>query len=504
LKLSTNIIANLIGRIWVAGIGILLVPQYIKFLGIESYGLVGFYSTLIGALSLLDFGLSLTLNRELTKAIIEKKDPEAIRSLVFTLECIYWLIGLVSAVIIIVLAPWIAAHWLHAKKLSIDMMSHVVMLMGVVAAFQWPISLYNGGLTGLEKQVTDNIITVVMTTVRSAGVILILWLISPTINAFFIWQAVTSFLYVFGMRIGLWHYLPKSTTKLKFSKHHLTQIWKFAAGVTGIGIVTFFLTQVDKIVLTKMLTLTDFAYYTLAFTVANSLGMFVVPVNLAVFPQLTAFVAKHDQSGLATAYHRGCRIVASIVFPIGLILIIFAKDLLLLWTKDPVTVEHTSLMVQILVAGSVFNSLMVMPYLLMLAHGQTRFTIFQNVIASIILVPLLFWWVHLYGAIGGTFVWFAVNLGYIFFSIPLVHLKWMKGGLMRWYIQDTLLPLLPPLITVLILRVGWSKYAGYSSINIFIMFIISALVLFSSLVFMPECRAWLKERKRDLKKMPHE
>ncbi|WCT11877.1 lipopolysaccharide biosynthesis protein [Mucilaginibacter jinjuensis] len=500
MKLSTNIIANLIGRIWIAGLGMIMVPLYIKFLGIESYGLVGFYGTLIGSLSILDLGLSITLNRELTKAIVEKRDATDIRSLVLTVECIYWLIGLVAAAVIILLAPVIATHWLHAQKIDTGVVTHAVMLMGLVVAFQWPISLYNGGLTGLERQVTDNIIMVTMTTIRSAGVILILWFVSPTINAFFIWQAVTSFLYVFSMRVGLWYYLPKSAVIAKFSRQYLIQIWKFAAGVTGIGVVSFFLTQIDKIVLSKMLPLSDFAYYTLAFTIANCFAMFVVPINIAVFPRLTAFVTAGDKAGLTIEYHRGCRIVASIIFPVGLVLIVFAKEVLLLWVKDPVTVAHSSLLVQIVVAGAVLNSLMVMPFFLMLAYGQTKFTIYQNTIASIILVPLLFWWVHLYGSIGGALVWFSVNVGYILFSIPLIHAGWMKGGLITWYIKDTLIPLLPPLITVSFLKIMLYNYMPHFKMNIISLMFLSLLVLTSALIFMPECRALIKEVMGKFKK----
>lgn len=495
MKLSINILANLIGRIWVAGIGIILVPQYIKFLGIESYGLVGFYATLIGSMSLLDLGLSATLNRELTKARVENKDPASTRNLVFTLECIYWSIGLLIAICTVLLAPIIATHWIKAANLSTKTVEHALMLMGAVVAFQWPISLYNGGMTGLERQVTDNAIMVTMTTVRSGGVILLLWLVSPTIQMFFIWQAVVSFLYVFAMRTGLWYYLPKSVVKPKFSKEQLKLIWRFAAGMTSISIVTFFLMQIDKIVLSKILPLTQFAYYTLAFIVASGIGTIVSPITAAFFPRLTALVTAKNQQGLVEFYHRSCKIIAAVVFPIGFILIFFAKDILLIWTKNPVTVKHTVTMVQILVAGSVVNSLMIMPYYLLLANSQTRFTFIQNLISAIIMVPLLFWWVQLYGAIGGTFVWVTVNTGCLLISIPLIHKKLLTGELTNWYIKDTLLPLLPPLISIITIKFILLNYLGGISPNFMGLVIMTLLVYFVSLSFIPEVGFLIKASK---------
>jgi O-antigen/teichoic acid export membrane protein len=494
LKLSTNIIANLIGRIWIAGIGIILVPQYIKFLGIESYGLVGFYSTLIATMGLLDLGLSITLNRELTKATVENQSPEKIRNLVFTIECIYWLIGIVMATGIVFLAPVIATHWVKAEKLPLDTVKQAIIVMGVVVAFQWPISLYNGGLTGLERQVADNIIAVIMTTLRSAGVILLLWLVSPTIQMFFIWQAIISFVYVVVMRVALWHYLPKSKLWPSFSRQQLKQIWRFAAGMTGISIVSFILMQADKIVLSKILPLSEFAYYMLAFTVCSGIGMFVAPINIAFFPRFTALVVAKNRSELALTYHKACRLVATVTFPVGLVLVVFAKDILLIWTKDTTTVSHTTLMVQILVTGSVFNSLMVMPYILLLANGRTRFTFYQNVISCVILVPLLFWWVHVYGAVGGTLVWLTVNAGCIIFSMPLIHAKLLPGELKTWYFKDTLLPLLPPLVCIVVIKLLVGKLLIGVTIGLISIIIISLLTFCSSMFFLPECRLWIRHK----------
>ena len=491
MKLSINIIANLIGRIWAAGIGIVLVPQYIKFMGIEAYGLVGFYGTLIGTMTLLDLGLSTTINRELTKAVVEKKAADEIRSLVFTIEAIYWAIGLAIGIGVVLLAPLIAGHWVNAEHLPVATVTQAVRVMGIVMAFQWPISLYNGGLTGLERQVTDNILMITMTTIRSGGVILLLWLVSPTIEMFFIWQAAISFVYVMSMRFAVWHYLPKSVLRPQFSKGQLKMIWRFAAGMTGISITTFFLMQIDKILLSKILPLSQFAYYILAFTVASGINMVVAPINIAVFPRLTTFVAAKDNGGLVHAYHKACTLVASVVFPVGLVLIFFAQDILLIWTKNPTTVKNIILMVQILVTGSVLNSLMVVPYLLMLAKGETRYPFYQNIVASIILVPMLFWWVHLYGATGGTLVWLVVNTGYVIFSIPLIHKIFMKGQLAAWYFKDTLIPLLPSLITVLIIKMILNRYVSFK-LNLISVGFLTSSVLFISMIFLPEGRTWFK------------
>ncbi|MEO6329140.1 MAG: oligosaccharide flippase family protein [Ginsengibacter sp.] len=484
-SIKRNIAANLIGKIWAASIAILLIPQYIKYLGIESYGLIGFYSTLSGSLAVLDLGLSITLNRELAKLKSEKRSIKDLRDLTFSLERIYWLIGIIICLSIVALAGFIAHHWVNVERLPLDTVNRSVMLMGAVFAFQWPISLYSGGLTGLDKQLFNNAITVVMVTLRAAGVILILKFVSPTLQAFFLWQAAISFLYVITLRWGLWNKMPTHSNRPVFSKVQIKVIWRFAAGMTGISFITFFITQVDKIILSKILSLSQFGYYTLAFTIANSVSLIVQPISLTFFPQFTHFVATNSENELKALYHQACRLMSALIFPVCFVLLFFTKDILNIWTKNSLTSENTYRMAQILIVGSIFNSLMVMPFNLLLANGRTKFTIYQNTIAAIILVPLLFIWTNLYGAIGATFVWIAVNAGYVFISQPIMHRTLLKNELKRWYINDSLLQMMPSLITIVSIKLGLQYFFPALHLTLFLICCISFAVLAVSLLNMP-------------------
>jgi len=368
------------------------------------------------------------------------------------------------------------------------------MLMGIVVAFQWPISMYNGGLMGLERQVFDRTVMVVMTTLRAAGILVIFLWIKPTVQLFFIWQAGISFLYVIVMRAGLWHYLPKSNLKPKFSREQLNRIWKFAAGMTGIGLVTFFISQIDKIVLSKILPLTQYGYYILSFSVAASLSIIVSPINSAFFPRMAGQVAKGDEELLRTTYHRACRLVAAIVFPVGLMLIFFADNILLIWTKNLVTVSETTIMVQVLVAGSVCNSLMMIPYVLVLAKGKLKYVIYQNLIAAAILVPMLFWWTNEYGPIGAAIVWLTVNAGYIIFSAPFIHQKMLRGEMGHWYLKDIVLPLLPSLAIIVGIKLIMTQFFPGTIPGLFVLGLIGATAFAASLISLPEIRVFIKQK----------
>src|ERR1700693_438996 len=89
-----NIIANVAGRGWSALLSLAVVPVYIHFLGIEAYGLIGFFLSLMAILSLLDLGLGAALNRKFAQYSALSGKAQEMRDLLRTLETIYWLIGI--------------------------------------------------------------------------------------------------------------------------------------------------------------------------------------------------------------------------------------------------------------------------------------------------------------------------------------------------------------------------------------------------------------------------
>ncbi|MFA6198778.1 MAG: polysaccharide biosynthesis protein, partial [Patescibacteria group bacterium] len=67
MKLGHNLLAGLANSIWSALVGLAVVPFYLKYLGIEAYGLIGFFVTTQAVLSLLDMGMAPTINREVAR-----------------------------------------------------------------------------------------------------------------------------------------------------------------------------------------------------------------------------------------------------------------------------------------------------------------------------------------------------------------------------------------------------------------------------------------------------
>ena len=154
-----NIVANVAGRGWTALLSLAVVPVYIHFLGIEAFGLIGFFLSLMAMLSLLDLGLGTALNRQFARYSMQSGKAQEMRDLLRTLEIIYWLIGIAIGVAMAALAPVIAAYWLKPQQLPAETVAQALAMMGVAFACQWPRALYSGGLMGLQRQVAFNLLS---------------------------------------------------------------------------------------------------------------------------------------------------------------------------------------------------------------------------------------------------------------------------------------------------------------------------------------------------------
>lgn len=445
-RLKRNLIANFAGKGWAALMGIAFIPLYIKFMGIESYGLVGFFTTLQAVFLLLDLGLTTTLNRELARYSALPEKSQDMRDLVRTLEIIYWGLAFCIGAVVLALSPFIARVWVKADTLSVEVVQQSIMLMGLVMAFQWPLGFYSGGLLGLQRQVLFNILNAIWYTFRFAGGVLVLWLVSPTVLTFFRWQIVVSAVSTGLMAMALWRSLPASHERAQFRISIWRSIWRFAAGMSGISVTVLLLTQLDKIILSKMLSLELFGYYTLAWTVANGLATLTSSVFTTMFPGFSQRVAVGDIEGLKQLYHRSCQLMSVLILPTAILVALFAQEILVVWTRNPVTVANTHILVSLLIIGSALNGLMNLPYALQLAQGWTSLAFYTNVISVIVLIPVLVVAISHYGAIGAAVVWVLLNSGYVIISIQIMHRRLLKGEQWRWYFEDTGLPLLAVLI----------------------------------------------------------
>lgn len=481
--LKRNLIANFAGSGWSALLSLAVLPTCLRLMGVEAYGLVGIFATLLSLLLPFEAGLGTALSRDLAGAV-GRSGGETNAQVVRTLEIVHWTIAGVSGVLVAVLAPLIANHWVKPALLTAQTVQTAVLIMGLVIAVQWPQSLYSGGLVGLQHQVALNAISAVMGTIRSVGSVLVLMFVSRTIVAYFVWQIVASAVQTGTLALVLWHYVGERPPRPWFRRGVLVRLRPFLMGMTGTTVLVLLTTQIDKVILSRILPLAIFGYYMLANSAASNLLRFVVPVQQAFFPQFADLSARGDEARLAVLYHRMAQMVAVLTVPLALLVVVFARESLAVWTGDPATAARTAPIVVLLMFGTMVNALMYAPYTLQIASGWTSLVFGYTVVSAVILVPALIALSYLRGALGAAIVWPALNLGYVFFMVPLMHRRLIPHEMGRWYVEDVLFPTAAALAVVGAARLLMP--AGLDRMPLFAYLVISGFTAFGATVMATE------------------
>lgn len=431
--LGRNIFANYIGKLWGVVSIYLFVPFYIQLLGVESYGVIAFQNVILALMLMADAGLVPAFGREMARS----SDRAYLRTLLRTLETL--LIGscVLLALLITLCREWVAAYWL--KGSDPELLALCIALLGATTATQLAMSLYSGGLMGLQQQARANAYAVAFSMMRSGLVLLPLWF-KPDLRVFFVWQLGAALLFLVLLRRALWRELGGRGDAC-FELRSLSNLWTYALGMMGLAIVAALNTQMDKLVTSFALPLKDYAVYSLAGIAAQAPVMLTLPVALALLPRLTQQVEHHRREELRSDYLQFSRLITIVAVATTAFCCQWAEPLVRLWTGNPDLASRAAPVLQILMVGSLLLSLQLMPYHLSLAHGHNS-TNLKLGLVFLILNPILTYLLsQRFGMLGAAVPWVFMNGVALVWLGRTLHLRFVPDALRSWTLRAVLLPL---------------------------------------------------------------
>ena len=491
--LRINILSNYAGQIWMAVMAVAFLPLYIHILGMEAFGLVGLMLSFQSLSQLFDFGIGGAANRELSRRAHAASLADGARDLVYTSQVAIWLLAAMVVSVIWLCSGLMAEHWLHLHSVGRNEATRAIAIMGIAIALLWPSAFYSNCLSGLERQPALNVINAVFATLRGAGALAVLWWVSPTLDAFLWWYAIVGAGQSLATAIAVWQALPRGQRPAHWAHHELHDSRRFAGGLFAIGVLAMGLTQLDRLSLATLRPLAELGYYTLALSVAAGLSRMVLPMFNALYPRFSRLVVTGNQAALRELYHLSSQCVAVVVAAVALVLIVFARDVLFLWTGNAQLANKVALPLTILIAGSAINGLMNIPYALQLANGWTRLAMGLNAAALVFGIPFCLWAVSAYGMTGAASLWLLANFASIAIGIPLMHRRLLRGEMARWFLRDTL----PPVIGAAAVAVGLSfcvPHLARSIGDVAILGAISVATLAASAMASPEVRRLIRTK----------
>jgi O-antigen/teichoic acid export membrane protein len=280
-------------------------------------------------------------------------------------------------------------------------------------------------------------------------VISVFWLFGSSPVAFFAYQLLLSVVGTLVLVAKAYSLLPprEKGPSVKWEWQPLRAVLRFSIGVAFIGTIWVVVTQVDKLILSKMLPLSEYAYFTIAVLVASAIRILGAPISNALQPRMTKLHAEGDEAGLFCVYRKATQLVGAMAAPAVILLILFPERILWMWTGNPILAQKAAPVLALYAAGNFLLVFGAFPYYLQFAKGNLKLHLIGSVLYLLFLVPSIVWGTARWGSIGAGVVWLAANALYLLFWVPYVH-HWFAPNLhMKWIHKDVLMIVLPTCVT---------------------------------------------------------
>lgn len=460
MSLRKSIIASYLSQAYVTLIGIVLVPVYLSYMGAENYGLVGFFLMLQGWFQLLDVGMTPTISREAARFNSGVSSASELRQLVRFLQVVFFSVAVSAAALFSAAADSIAGEWLTFHVLERSEVVLALHLIGGLVSLRWACGLFRGIVIGFEKLVWLALFNVGIATMRFVLVVPVLAFVGSSATEFFVYQIVVSVLEL-GLLIWKSHrLLPRRTEPAQ--RHnwvHLRVVSRFSLTIALTGAISIVVTQVDKLALSKLITLNEFGYFTAAVLVASGVTMIIAPIGTVLQPRLTHLSANRDEGDLFAVYRATTQLFVLLAVPAVLVMAAFPEQLLWAWTGDRDLSGIAAPTLALYAVGNGLMALGALPYYLLFARGNLRLHLIGSVLFAAAFVPLCIWGAVVRGPVGAGLALILVAAAYLLLWVPRIHHEFAPGLHRRWIVEDIAPIVLPAAVGTVLCRLFLSMSA---------------------------------------------
>jgi O-antigen/teichoic acid export membrane protein len=491
MRLRVNITANFIGQMITTGIGFIFIPIYVHYLGAESFGLIGIFSMITAWFGLLDAGLTPAICKEMALYSAGKHSPYAIRKLLKSIEFFFILVFIILLFFLNFSVTWISVYWIKSVSIPLDTVKKSIWLMGILLAVKFFESIYKNSLIGLQLQVKMNIYESIVALLRACGALLIFKFYSTNIIYFFGWQLMLTCIYTLFLKIKIGNSIAVSEQPISMSFSGLKTVSSFATGMTIMSLLSLFHSQIDKILLSKILPLESFGYYTIATTAAGALMIFTTPISQAIFPRLNQLHQLRETKEFVFLYHIGNQLILILLGSTFMIIFFYPRLFLTFWTNNPLVTQNVYQILAISAIGFFFSGINTMSAMVFLTFSWIKKANIIKFLSLLITVPLVIIFVPKYGSVSAAYIWAVLSSLITVVTVWITFRSLKIDSFLFWISRDFILPLLPTLILLLTCKELLSEPSDRftAGIMLFFLLLISMFLstLFSNLI---RIRSW--------------
>ncbi|MBK7708117.1 MAG: oligosaccharide flippase family protein [Acidobacteria bacterium] len=180
---------------------------------------------------------------------------------------------------------------------------------------------------------------------------------------------VTTLLGISGILFFSARLLP-ALLGFSINRNYVGRLTKYGGVWLIAMIATALLSNLEKLTLSHLVSVTALAHYSVAFTFANVATLFSQAMILSLIPAFSQLTAANKREAFDNLFARGIRIAMILLLPTIMLLFVLGRPFLTLWAGEEFGRESTYPF-YILLLGLLFSIISFIPYSALLAVGRT-------------------------------------------------------------------------------------------------------------------------------------
>jgi|GEM_PF-590819 len=339
-KVLTNTAWNLVSYVWPILFAIVITPIVVHSLGIRTYGIYVFLSTVLSMLGLLDFGISTAVGKYLAE-YYGRKDFEKIKKLLGTANTIFWIVGIVGLIIFILGA---------VSPLSKDLFNNYpnyfigVLAAGILFSVNSITSTYSITFTALQRFDVGSKISIILLTVQQLS-ILILVSLGYSINSIFITQMIIAIFSFLAQRKIAHKIFPFMSDRISWDRVEAIKYYKFGLITFINSISTSSLTYLDRLILPVFLGPSNLTYYSIPGNITTRVPGLSNSVAGILFPMASSLQGLGDNEKIKILYVRSFRLITVMAAAITVTVLAYAHQILQFWISPDFADKATTVLI---------------------------------------------------------------------------------------------------------------------------------------------------------------
>lgn len=367
-KLRDTTIKNIISNYFAYGItgvfSILIIPYYLRLFGINEWGIIAVATSVQAMLTIFDLGLAQVMPSYISRSTNLEEKYKAYR----IFSKIYLIVGTIAFIFAQLFVNKYIDNWIIINESKKSIVEVVIRMSIVQFFFQYLNGVNVGYWYGTQRITLINKRLILFFFVKHVSAIFLIKYFGAH-PIYYLLPFVLFTLFDYMTAVYLLRIEGAEFKKLKINFEDYKDIFKKNIGLCIAITFGLIVTQVDKFVLTKNIPVNKYGVYTLTYAMAMGILQLYLPVINALLPKVVESERdNHYDSGISFVlkYFHLFTIIPLIL------LIIFSKNLLFLWTHNSQIAKEGEMSLRLLLTYVLFNIAVSINYLKFLAKNSFK------------------------------------------------------------------------------------------------------------------------------------